>query len=300
MGNSPTKNERVNLSSDQIKSNIKNVFKLNENKMNDYYTDTIGWKTQSGGRNYVTIKRYKQYKHQTQFGGNLYDQKPNAINVESEFLSELSSADISKFGNMNNLYNNVGGGINSEITEINKLKEIISGSLEQKKTKQEEMGIKHRASNYRELSSDMSEIENLKNLIKQQIGGGCGCSQSMSQHINLSALKGGAINEKKEKKKESESHDSTNKDKTEDEDIEEIDEDELDEDEIDEDELDEDEIDEDELDEDEFDEEDSNMKRMTSEESSDVNSNIINAKPFYSSESVSAGSYFRNINRNKF
>ena len=317
MGNYPTKNTETNLSSDEIKSNIRNLFKFNKNNQDsENFTDTIGWNNvQFGGKDFVSLKRYEQYKPsvylsggglQTSYDQNLNQNKINTINADTEIFSQLSTDNTTKSTNINQLNNkNTSNTLSkdstgynndsmTDISEINKLKDNILGNNEQ---------------NYKELSSDMSEIENLKNLIKKQIGG-CGCE---SNGINMHALKGGAKSNKdnqdnKDNKKNNKNNKNNKDNKKESQESDIFDEEEID-DEIDEDNVEDEDEDED-LGEDDIDEEneedeeedgESNMARMTydTDDETTPSNNIINAVPFYSSDSMTASSYFKNLNRNK-
>jgi len=269
MGNSNAKIETSKVSSQEIRSNIKNAFRINKIK-SENFTDTIGWNNQTGGKSYVTIKRYEQYRSsQIMNGGAMNNNdmnilgKINAINGGSEMFSEISTGDVTKLGNLNELVKQSGG---------NK--------------------------NYKELSSHQSEIEKLKETIMKQTGG-CGCAGS-NPPISLSALRGGAKESEKEKEKDDDKEKEKDKKKksknsSEEEDDEEEDIDEYGDD--DDEEID----DEDEEEEEEEEDDESYMARMSGNlsESHNQKRNIINAAPFHSSETISASTYFANLNRNK-
>jgi len=309
MGNTNTRNQNLdtNISSDQIKSNIKNLFKINANadKNNDYYTDTIGWnKIQSGGKSFVTVKRYEQYRNQSTFlmGGH-YDNQHNTvdginnINMPSEMLTD-SSIDTAQLNDLKNLYTKQFK-YNPHIPDLEKKPQNTAAKLQNIVNNMKNISNPQNQDNNDIISQD-SQIEQLKNLIKSQIGGNCGCgadfSISPSQPINLSVLKGGAKDKNKKKDDEDEDEIDDNMDdeyEEEDEDIEDDDEDE-------------DEDDEDDEDEEEEEDEESYMGRMTEDEVSEsanprARARIINAVPFYSSdEAISAGTYFKHLNRDKF
>lgn len=391
MGNTYAKDQKMdNITSDQIKSNIKKVF-LNKDNDSPIFSDTIGWqKNQSGGKNFVTIKRYEQFRTSHFLtGGNLgnnIDQNSlrtnlNAINIPSEALAEISSTNITQFGNLNDFYNNQQPDQNKQyfndikeqsfnnrfvptnqnlnttnnsdgnITEIEQLKKIIkqfnNSNIEPNNSSPNlinfgnkpnnltpamngqqpintEKVMQYQSQNNNTLSQD-SQIEELKRLIKSQIGGGCSCSAGyamsptqqigggcgcnateyvispVSQPINLSMLKGGAKNDNSEKNNKKDNKNKSDKSDKSDKTDNETDEDEM-YDEYEEEEDDE-EIEEEE-EEDDDDDEESSMGRMTVDEiseSANPNGKVINAVPFYSSdESISASTYFKHLNRNKF
>ncbi|ARF09277.1 hypothetical protein Catovirus_2_226 [Catovirus CTV1] len=297
MGNSNAKIETSKVSSQEIRSNIKNAFRINKIK-SENFTDTIGWNNQTGGKSYVTIKRYEQYRSsQIMNGGAMNNNdmnilgKINAINGGSEMFSEISTGDVTKLGNLNELVKQSGGNKNykelsSHQSEIEKLKETIM--------KQNGGNV----SEYKELSSHQSEIEKLKETIMKQTGG-CGCAGS-NPPISLSALRGGAKESEKEKEKDDDKEKEKDKKKksknsSEEEDDEEEDIDEYGDD--DDEEID----DEDEEEEEEEEDDESYMARMSGNlsESHNQKRNIINAAPFHSSETISASTYFANLNRNK-
>lgn len=184
MGNYTTKNEEV-LSSDQIVSNIRDVFNMNKvGGFNNSYSDTIEWtdndyksNNHAKHRNFVSsLKRYENYRPSKMYqkGGDINNNTLNKINLSSEGFSEISE---SKLGNLASIINkNMGqnGGYSlsdatSDITEFEQLKTIINYN-KQKGGENSNIQTKEQ-SNYKELSSDMSEIAKLKQLIKNQIGG---------------------------------------------------------------------------------------------------------------------------------
>lgn len=285
MGNQYTKNEDVgtNISSSDIHNNIRKAFNIDSGK-NNLTQDSVGWyDKQKRGKNYVNtdVKRYESFKD---MDIRERDKKLNAINGHSDMFIDTPKYNVNdtfmqKNNDIKRTFND------SEITEIKQLKQMIDSKFKD--------NIDSETSIFDNVSSPDSDINKLKNIIKNQMGGGCGCSgdyfvsPNMSRDINLSILKGGA--KKKEDSASSNESPTYNKssNSSDDNNIDEYEEDA------------EEDIVYDDNNSDDIEATTDDVEGVTDISRSASRNQIINVTPFYSTETMSASTYFKHLNKNK-
>jgi hypothetical protein len=199
MGISQSTPKNVKLSSDQIHANIRQLFQLNNN--HDKFTETIGWNQFSdnaailkGGNKFRSPqKRYEQYNINTITGqnGGVNINVPRQADYSN--LVPLGSQSMQTQGPSYSDY-----GINS----------LKPHPVFANNNSSNFNSINMSVDKFSEISTNLSEIQLLKQILKQQTGGcgcsgnkmsgGCGCSDNkMSatspQPVRYNTLKGGHV-----------------------------------------------------------------------------------------------------------